>query len=490
MPIRIPFDNAYARLGEAFYSRATPTKVRAPQLIIVNHALARELGIDAENCNTEELAAVFSGNQIPDAAEPLAMAYSGHQFGQLNPQLGDGRAILLGDVLTPTGQRRDIQLKGAGPTVFSRRGDGRAPLGPVLREYIMCEAMAALGVPTTRALAAVLSGEPVIRERREPGAILTRTAASHIRIGTFEYFALRGDINALRTLAEHVMQRHYPHIDRSAADSYLQLYRAICLAQAELIAHWMALGFVHGVMNTDNMTVSGETIDYGPCAFLDSYQPDAVFSYIDRQGRYAFHNQPAIGQWNLARLGECLLPLMAANPQDAAPQATAVLHAYREHQHQHWLSLMSARLGFSAYQTGDENLILSLLEIMHAGALDYHLTLRELSECGVAGIPASAAGLNTDTRAELEGWLQTWRSALAERGETNLQARMQARNPARMPRNHLIAHAIDAAERGDFAPFLRLHQALAEPFRDDPQFAAYATPPAEAEKVCTTFCGT
>ncbi|MCD8521409.1 MAG: YdiU family protein [Saccharospirillaceae bacterium] len=507
--LHIPFSNAYAALPDRFYARVLPTPVKNPALIRFNSALAQELGIGfnaacssacSSNNSDNELAQIFSGNQIPDNAAPLAMAYSGHQFGQLNPQLGDGRAILLGDLLDSQGQRRDIQLKGSGRTPFSRSGDGRSPLGPVLREYILCEAMHAFGVPTTRALAAVSSGEWVIRDGREPGAVFTRVAASHIRVGTFQYFALRRDGEAVQQLADHVLARHYPHINRNDDDAYRQLFEAICRKQAELIAQWMQLGFIHGVMNTDNMTVSGEAIDYGPCAFMDAYHPETVFSSIDRHGRYAYQNQPAIGQWNLARLAETLLPLFNADEKTAVENATAILQDFALWQQQAWLEHMREKLGFSALQNGDQALIENLLALLAEGRIDYTLFFRRLSDCSLPGSERTALLelLNMPecrTTAALEQrlnhWLDDWQQQLNQRGDGDgAEQRMLNKNPAFIPRNHRVAEAIAAAEDGDYSVFERLLQVLAEPYISKPEYAEYALPPKPEEKVLRTFCGT
>jgi len=338
------FDNSYARLPERFYASVYPEPVEGPVLLKFNEALAAELGIDADLTDPQRLAAIFAGNVVPQGATPLAMAYAGHQFGSFVPQLGDGRAILIGEVIDRNGTRRDIQLKGAGPTPFSRRGDGRAALGPVLREYILSEAMNALGIPATRALAAVATGERVYREPPQPGAVFVRVASSHVRIGTFQYFAARRDVEGLRTLADYVIERHYPQL-RNDDNPYSSLLRVVAIAQADLIARWMGIGFIHGVMNTDNMTLSGETIDFGPCAFLDEYDPMKVFSSIDQGGRYAYRNQPGVGQWNIARLAECLLPLIDADEEQAVAVANEVLTEYGERFQRKWLDVFRAKIG-------------------------------------------------------------------------------------------------------------------------------------------------
>ncbi|WP_276679954.1 protein adenylyltransferase SelO [Thalassolituus oleivorans] len=501
--LTIPFVNIYATLPSQFYSRAMPTPVANPALILFNHDLATELGIELNGKSNDELALLFSGNQLPDGADPLAMAYSGHQFGQLNPQLGDGRALLLGDVINRDGQRRDIQLKGAGRTPYSRGGDGRSPIGPVLREYVMCEAMHALGVPTTRALAAISSGEHVIREQREPGGVFTRVASSHIRVGTFQYFAVRRDIDGLRTLADHVLARHYPEINNQADDRYLQLFTAICHKQAELIANWMQLGFIHGVMNTDNMTVSGETIDYGPCAFMDTYKANTVYSYIDRNGRYAYQNQPAIGQWNLARLAETLLSLINDDEKTAIAQVTEVLQDFAVWQQQAWLQAMRKKLGLATEQETDQALIESLLSALTEAEMDYTLFFRRL--CDLAENPDAAdtklgvltliqaPACNGSNDTAIEHWLDEWQARCQhETSSPKEQAiAMRAVNPAYIPRNHRVAEVIKAAEdNNDFEPFKRLLRILAHPYAEQPGYSSYQLPPQPDEKVLRTFCGT
>ena len=499
--MKIPFVNAYAKLPNACFERLSPTPVKAPHLIRFNIPLADELGIDYKDCSDQTIAELFAGNTVPIGADPLAMAYCGHQFGQLNPQLGDGRAILLGDVINQQGELRDIQLKGSGRTPFSRGGDGRSPLGPALREYILCEAMHALGVPTTRALAVVSSGESVFRERPEPGAVFTRVAASHIRVGTFQLFALRQDEQALRALADHVLARHYPGIDIEAEDRYLQMFKAICDRQADLIAQWLLLGFIHGVMNTDNMTVSGETIDYGPCAFMDAFSANKVFSSIDQNGRYAYQNQPAIGQWNLARLAESLLTLFPGDEDAAIEQATAILKDYSRIHSQAWEQGMAHKLGFSKVEEGDLQRTATLLELMEEGRLDYTLFFRRLSHITQAQDDRSPVmallelpGCRNTSNLErnLHEWLDEWQQQLAQREEAPASAsqRMLAANPAIIPRNHRVAEAIAAAEAGDYSVFETLLMALSDPFKEHSEYLAYQQPPQPEEKVQRTFCGT
>ena len=487
-----PFDNTYARLPERFSARISPTPVEDPRLVRVNRPLASRLGLDPDALAGEEGVEVLAGNRVAEGAEPIATAYAGHQFGTFVPQLGDGRAILLGEVVERGGARRDIQLKGSGRTPFSRGGDGRAPLGPVLREYVVSEAMAALGIPTTRALAAVTTGEPVFREAVLPGAVLTRVASSHIRVGTFEFFAVRGDVEGLRLLADHVIARHYPEA-AGAARPYRALLDAVVRAQAELIARWMLVGFIHGVMNTDNMSIAGETIDYGPCAFLDAYDAEAVFSAIDRQGRYAYSQQPGIGEWNLTRLAECLLPLLSDDRDAAIAQAEEALGAYRGLYARAYWGGLSRKLGLLIEHEGDAELGRDLLRAMAANGADFTLTFRRLSDA------ASGEENDADVRSRFadptayDEWATRWRRRL-EREPADAAARrdaMRAVSPAYIPRNHRVEAVIGAAsDEDDFAPFHELVTVLSNPYEDQPDFARYADPPAEDERVLRTFCGT
>ncbi|MGY5806479.1 protein adenylyltransferase SelO [Rhizobium sp. LEGMi198b] len=487
----IPFDNSYARLPPQFFANQAPTPVAAPRLVKFNRALAGDLGLDADVLERDG-AAIFSGNKLLPGSEPIAMAYAGHQFGGFVPQLGDGRAILLGEVIDRSGRRRDIQLKGAGPTLFSRRGDGRAAVGPVLREYIVSEAMHALGIPTTRALAAVTTGERVYREKVLPGAIFTRVAASHIRVGTFQFFAARGDTDSLRILADYVIDRHYPEI-KDRENRYLALLEAVSERQAALIARWLHVGFIHGVMNTDNMTISGETIDYGPCAFMDSYNSAMVFSSIDHQGRYAYANQPAIGQWNIARLGETLLSLIDPSLDAAVDLANAVLKAYGERFQAPWLAGMRAKIGLAAEEDGDLDLIQALLTLMQQQEADFTLTFRRLGALADSADNETAFATGFKDPEATKPWLTRWRERLnrdpqapAERARA-----MRSVNPAFILRNHRIEQAIEAAvEDEDFSLFEALLTVLAKPYEDQPAFAPYAEPPQPAERVLQTFCGT
>jgi uncharacterized protein YdiU (UPF0061 family) len=474
MTFALPFDNSYARLPDRFFVRQAPAPVAAPALLAVNAALARDLGLDPDALATPEAVAAFAGNAVPGGAEPLAQAYAGHQFGGWVPQLGDGRAILLGEVVAPDGRRFDIQLKGSGPTPFSRRGDGRAWIGPVLREYLVSEAMATLGVPTTRALAAVTTGEAVWRESALPGAVLTRVAASHIRVGTFQYFAAREDAEALDLLTGHVIGRHYPD-----ADGPLALLDAVTARQARLIARWMSLGFIHGVMNTDNMAVSGETIDYGPCAFMDAYHPGKVFSSIDQFGRYAYGNQPRIAVWNLAQFASCLLPLMGAEGP-AVAAATESINRFPAIYEEEWLRLFRAKLGITGAEAGDRDLIAGLLEIMDAAGADFTRVFR--------GLASGTAAAEFADPAPFAAWETRWRARIA--AEPDPEAVMRAANPAVIPRNHRVEEAIRAAVAGDLAPFRRLNAVLAQPFEVRAEDADLGLAPLPDEEVRRTFCGT
>ena len=486
-----PFDNSYSRLPEHFYARLSPTAVKAPRLIKLNENLARELGLDPAKLTSPEAIEIFAGNRVPEGAAPLAQAYAGHQFAGFSPQLGDGRAILLGEVIDKTGTPRDIQLKGAGPTPFSRRGDGRAALGPVIREYIVSEAMYALGIPTTRALAAVTTGEWVMREEPLPGAVLTRVAGSHIRVGTFQFFSARKDVAGVTQLADYVIARHYPDA-RTAANPYRALLDSVIRRQAQLIARWMLVGFIHGVMNTDNMTVSGETIDYGPCAFMDAFHPETVYSAIDQRGRYAFQNQPGIAAWNLARFAETLLPLLNPDHDAAIKDAEDALGGFETHFEAAYSSGFRAKLGLHESHPDDEKLALDLLERMDAGNADFTLTFRGLCDATADDVhDDDVARLFTDPAAFAE-WAPRWRARLAEEGRDAdaRRARMRAVNPAFIPRNHLVAEVIAAATLNDYAPFERLNAVLAHPFDDQPGHERYALPPEPHEVVHQTFCGT
>jgi uncharacterized protein YdiU (UPF0061 family) len=479
-PAPIAFDNSYARLPPRFFASQAPSPVPDPRLIRLNEALTAELGIDPAALCVD----ILSGNRVPDGAEPIAMAYAGHQFGNWVPQLGDGRAVLLGEVIGRDGIRRDIQLKGAGRTPFSRRGDGKAALGPVLREYIVSEAMAALGIRTTRALAAVTTGEWIMREEPQKGAILTRVAQSHVRIGTFEYFGNRGDIDGVRVLADYMIARHYPEAAK-ADNPTLAFFEAVIRRVADLVASWQSIGFIHGVMNTDNMSIAGETIDYGPCAFMDSYHPATVYSSIDTQGRYAYGNQPHIAHWNLSRLAGALVPLLAVEQDAAIALAQDALNSFPARFDAAYLSRFRQKLGLTEAHPDDPELIAELFEKMAEGQADFTLTFRRLAdhlETGSVGVQ----GL-------LDDWTARWRSRLAREDidPAPRKALMRAANPAFIPRNHRIEAVIRAAQtEGDFMPMDRLMTVLATPFDDQPAFADYADPPRPDEVVLRTFCGT
>lgn len=478
--------HSYAGLPAGFWQPAAPTPVAAPRLLAWNAALAGELGLDPA---LETVAArLFSGNEPPEGARPIALAYAGHQFGHFVPQLGDGRAILLGEVIAPDGRHFDIQLKGSGPTPFSRRGDGRAAIGPVLREYLVSEAMAALGVPTTRALAAVATGEHVLRDEVLPGAVLTRVAASHVRVGTFQYFAARGDDAAVRTLADHVIARHYPELS-DADDRYLALLRAVAGRQASLVASWLQVGFIHGVMNTDNMAVSGETLDYGPCAFLDAYDPAKVFSSIDRHGRYAYANQPSIAQWNLARLAECLLPLFARQGEEGVADAREAIEAFAGQFGAAWLAGFRRKLGLCTEDADDEALVRDFLAALEAVQADFTLSFRALAVA--AGDQGFEELPPLPKIPAMDAWLERWRARCGEEaGSGELVARLKAANPAVIPRNHQVEAALSAAAAADLRPIEDLLGAVRRPCDDSPAQRRFMVAPAPGEQVLQTFCGT
>ena len=489
----IPFDNSYARLPETFYSRLSPTPVSEPGLIAVNRPLAQQLGVDPDWLASEDGVKVIAGNAVPEGAEPLASVYAGHQFGSYNPQLGDGRAILLGEVVDAGGNRYDIQLKGSGPTPYSRGGDGRSPLGPVLREYIVSEAMHALGVPTTRSLAAVTTGEQVVREEFLPGAVLARVASSHIRIGTFQYFAARNDSDALRQLTRHVLVRHYP--EALGSDNHgLALLESVIARQASLVASWQLLGFIHGVMNTDNMLLSGETIDYGPCAFMDNFQADKVFSSIDHGRRYAYRNQPGIAHWNLACLAQCLLPLLHEDKDRAVELAQESIDRFPDLFLQAHTRGMALKLGLQEIGEQDTALVEELFQLMDEHRLDFTLTFRRLADLADESSDASTPIADLfEIPDALLPWLARWRERLG-REETNpdrRQVAMYAVNPAFIPRNHLVEEVIQAATREqELAPFFKLLDVLEAPYEYRPADSHFAKPPRPEQEVRQTFCGT
>ncbi len=493
----IPFNNRYVSLGERFYVKTSPLPVADPVLIKFNENLAEMLGLSLASLNSVDGAAIFSGNYMPDGAEPLAMAYAGHQFGSFNPQLGDGRAILLGEIDTAEGESFNVQLKGSGRTFYSRGGDGRAALGPILREYLVSEAMEKLGVPTTRALAAVTTGEEVTRERLLPGGIITRIASSFVRIGTFEYFAAKGDAESIQQLADFVIARNYPQA-AEAANPYVELLKSIVDRQAILIAQWMQLGFIHGVMNTDNMSVAGETIDYGPCAFMDAYAHDQVFSSIDRNGRYSYSNQPIIGQWNLTRLAETLLPLLAKDTTSAIDLAKDILNTYVESYQKNWLLGMRLKCGLlippDTAASDDKALIEELFDIMATNNADFTLTFYYLTQSAIQtlGQDSEIRGL-FDRSKQFDSWAIKWRKRLSEDKQSDEERRtmMRAVNPVYIPRNHQIEAAIRAAEdRNDFSVFHELHEVLQNPYIQQQGKDRYMRPPELDEAVTQTFCGT
>lgn len=496
--MRLAFDNSYAGLPERFFAALAPSPVAAPRILRVNRALAEELGVDAAWLASPDGAQVVAGNQVPEGASPIATAYAGHQFGSFNPQLGDGRALLLGEIVSTRGVRFDLQLKGSGRTPYSRGGDGRSPLGPVLREYIVSEAMAALGVPSTRALAAASTGQPVLRDRPLPGAVLLRVARSHIRVGTFEFFGCRDDVAGLQLLVSHALRRHYPEVQPVGEPSQdaLALLRGVAQRQAELVARWQLIGFIHGVMNTDNMLVSGETIDFGPCAFMDAFDPAKVFSSIDRGGRYRYENQPPIAQWNVACLARALLPVIGADDEARLAEAQAIIDAFPKQYAEAWSAGWARKLGLARVEDGDESLFDDLLRVMHENRLDFTLTFRHLfdlanAQSGASG-DAPVAALLTNGEA-LDPWLARWRERL-ERDAMDPQARarsMRVANPAVIPRNHLVEAAIrDAEDKDDFARFHHLVDELADPYSYNPDRDWLARPPEAHECVHRTFCGT
>jgi uncharacterized protein YdiU (UPF0061 family) len=489
----LPFDNSYARLPARFYTQQAPEPVAVPGLIRVNHPLAQLLGIDPLWLESSPGIEVIAGNRVPGGADPLASVYAGHQFGSWNPQLGDGRAILLGEVIAKDGIRYDIQLKGSGRTPYSRGGDGRAPLGPVLREYVVSEAMTALGVPSTRALAAVTSGESVFREGALPGAVLARVAQSHIRIGTFQFFASKKDKEGLQLLSEHVIQRHFP-LAAETSNPVLTMLEEVITRQATLIAKWQSFGFIHGVMNTDNMLLSGETIDYGPCAFMDSFDPAMVYSYIDKGGRYAYQNQPGIAHWNLSCLAQALLTLIDDDPNKAVTKAQAAIDTFPEQFQTAYRQAMSRKLGLNENQADSDALIQDLLDLMKQEKSDFTLTFRHLSDlAGPNTDPPAGIGALIELPESFSPWLIRWKQKLEDdlTDPSVRQAAMYQANPVFIPRNHLVEAVIDAAvNQEDYMPFNTLVDALASPYEYRADLARFATPPRENQVVKQTFCGT
>jgi serine/tyrosine/threonine adenylyltransferase len=489
----VSFDNSYARLPERFYARQVPVPVPAPGPIRVNRELAAQLGIDADWLASEAGTQAVAGNAVPPGAAPIATVYAGHQFGGYNPQLGDGRAMLLGEVMSPDGKRFDLQLKGSGPTPYSRGGDGRSPLGPVLREYIVSEAMYRLGVPTTRALAAVSTGDTVARDRFLPGAVLARVASSHIRIGTFEYFAARRDTEALQLLADHVIERHYPDA-RSSENRVLALLEGVIARQAQLIAQWQLLGFIHGVMNTDNMLICGETIDFGPCAFMDQFNPDQVFSSIDHGGRYAYRKQPAIAHWNLSCLAQALLPILHDDQEQAVALAQSAINAFPDAFLQANTQGMARKLGLQVIAEQDTALVEDLWQLLAEYKLDFTLSFRRLADLALSGGGgANNIGELFEFPNALQPWLERWRARLAQDSlsPVDRQSLMYRANPVFIPRNHLVEAAIAAAtDRADLSVFHQLVDVLGNPHQYRAELALYATPPRPEQVVAQTFCGT
>jgi uncharacterized protein YdiU (UPF0061 family) len=496
--MRLGFEHTYAALPSAFFTEVRPATVESPSLLAWNEPLADELGLDT--AVIRPLAhEIFSGRQLPEDARPIAQAYAGHQFAHFVPALGDGRALLLGELRDRHGVLRDVQLKGSGRTPWSRSGDGLAAVGPMLREYLVSEAMHALGIPTTRSLAVVATGAQVRRETPLPGAILTRVAASHVRVGTFEYFAARADTDATRTLLDYCIARHYPRL-REVNEAPLEFLRAVTARQAQLIALWCGVGFIHGVMNTDNMAISGETIDFGPCAFMDHYDPATVFSSIDHRGRYSYGNQSAVAQWNLARLAECLLPLMPGETEEKVARATAVINEFTGLFDAAFLQQMRRKLGLTQAQHDDTQLVRELLQAMHAARADFTLTFRQLADAIDGGtVPALEASASMEAPRPPGAdsgackWLDRWRRRLALEPAPAADRRtaMRAFNPAFIPRNHRVEAALEAASaRNDMAPFNALLGLVQRPFDDHTGFEEWMLPPADHERVLATFCGT
>lgn len=494
--LSFPFDNSYARDLPGFYVPWEPAPVPTPRLLFLSRELAEELRLGLTSWDGATLAAVFSGNRLPAGAAPIAQAYAGHQFGHFSPQLGDGRALLIGEVIDRNGKRRDIAFKGSGKTPFSRRGDGKAAVGPMLREVLIGEAMHALGIATTRALAVVGTGDPVYRERTLPGAVLTRVADSHLRVGTFEFFAASGEDGQVKRLADYAIRRHYPELV-GAKDLYLEFLRAVTARQAALVAQWMGVGFIHGVMNTDNMSISGETIDYGPCAFMEAYDPGAVFSSIDEYGRYAFENQPGIAQWNLARLAETLLPLLAEDDEQAVTLATEAIHTFPGLYRRHWLEVMRAKLGLAGDgEPEDAALAEEWLALLAAKKADFTLAWRRLAD-GAEGNPAPLRALICD-QPGLDAWLAKWQARCAAEDGNGADAaaargrRMRRANPWIIPRNHRVEEALAAAsDNGDLVPFEQLLAAIKRPYEESGDLARFAEPaPVSFTGSYRTFCGT
>ncbi len=488
--MQVNFDNTYQRDLEGFYVPWQGVVAPAPKTIKLNHTLAKELGLDLSGLSEMESAEIFSGSRMLGGAAPLAQVYAGHQFGGFTPQLGDGRALLLGELIDTNGDRQDIQLKGSGRTPFSRGGDGKAAIGPVLREYLVSEAMSALGVPTTRSLAAVTTGESVVRESRLPGAVLTRVASSHLRVGTFEFFASRGEKEKVSQLADYAIQRHYPELVADP-DRYLLFLESVLEAQAFLVAKWMSIGFIHGVMNTDNTTISGETIDYGPCAFMDHYHPATVFSSIDTHGRYAYQNQPTIAVWNLTRLAETLLPLIDEEEERGIEKATGILNKFSDRYFGNWIDCFRQKLGLMTERQEDMELANALLKAMEADRVDFTQLFRSLADAA-SGNTKGVKSLFREPES-IQAWLDQWQARLTEESVSEDVRRIQLEqvNPIYIPRNHLVEEALAAAtENQDFSLFEKFLEVLASPYSRQAGLEEYANPAPDSSTPYQTFCGT
>ena len=484
------FDNSYQNLPQDFFERINPVPVRDPQLIIFNNDLGKSLGID-QKINKKELANIFSGNEILKGSSPIALAYAGHQYGNFVNQLGDGRAVLLGEVSTPNQERFDMQLKGSGQTRFSRQGDGRSPLGPVIREYVVSEAMNALGIPSTRSLAAVTTGEKVFREVLLPGGILTRIAKSHIRVGTFEYFAAQKNTENLKTLADYTIKRHFPSL-KDAANPYLSLLEIVSDRQIELISKWMGVGFIHGVMNTDNTSIVGETIDYGPCAFMDEYNPSTVFSSIDAHGRYAFGNQPLIAQWNMACFANSLLALIDKDTEKATAKAQKVINNFPNKMGEAVMNVMCKKIGLDSTKTNSHETLTKLLKIMLDNKSDYTLTFLYLSDI-IKGKGDNLFKQQFLKPNQISNWLKEWKELIKDENlaKKAIALSMEGSNPVFIPRNHLVERAIEAAvESNDFSEMKTLLTILSKPYEEQSRYGEYMKPPKSHEVVHQTFCGT
>ena len=484
MNFNIDFKNSYVDLPKNFYARLKPETVKAPKLIKINEKLAENLGIDLSNIEISNLEDVFSGNKILSNSDPIAMAYAGHQFGHWVPQLGDGRALLLGEVISKDGLRKDIQLKGSGKTPFSRSGDGRAWIGPVIREYILSEAMNALSIPTTRALSIIKTGESIVREEVYPGAILTRVASSHVRVGTFQYFAARKDKKSLKILADYVLDRHYPECSKSE-HKYIKFLQAVALKQAFLVAKWMSVGFIHGVMNTDNTSITGETIDYGPCAFMDHFMYNKVFSSIDEMGRYSYKNQPEIMKWNLACLASCLLPLINEDENLAISEAQIVIDSITDNYEKFWIENFRSKLGLSKKLIEDKNLINNLLDLMQKNNLDFTISFREL-------IKIDNEDSLFNNIPELMEWKLKYKARLNQENNNSIKRikKMKFTNPLYIPRNHIIENIINEALNNNYDQFHNFYKCLTNPFEEKKEYKKYSKAPLDSERVYRTFCGT